>query len=189
MYKIIGADLKEYGPITADQLRQWISEGRVNGDTKVQTEGSTDWKRMSELPEFRSVLPAAPPSPPMPPLGTVPPPAPAPMPIPHPGPTLAPGMPQPVSMPPSSKSNQMAVWALVTGILSVLCCQVLAPVSIVLGAVALSQIKQRPEQEGSGFAIAGIVLGIIALLLMVVGAVVFFSTPGILNNLQNSLNQ
>jgi len=27
MYKIIGADGREYGPITADQLRQWIREG------------------------------------------------------------------------------------------------------------------------------------------------------------------
>ena len=29
MYKIIGQDGKEYGPITAEQLRQWISENRV----------------------------------------------------------------------------------------------------------------------------------------------------------------
>jgi len=27
VYKIIGADGKEYGPITAEQLRRWIAEG------------------------------------------------------------------------------------------------------------------------------------------------------------------
>jgi hypothetical protein len=40
MYKIIGADGKEYGPITADQLRAWIVEGRANAQTKVLMEGT-----------------------------------------------------------------------------------------------------------------------------------------------------
>ena len=62
MYKIIGADQKEYGPITADQLRQWISEGRVNANTKVQAEGAGVWKSVSELPEFAAALPAGAPS-------------------------------------------------------------------------------------------------------------------------------
>jgi len=26
MYKIIGADQKEYGPVSADQLRQWLGQ-------------------------------------------------------------------------------------------------------------------------------------------------------------------
>jgi uncharacterized membrane protein len=52
MYKIIGADQKEYGPISADQIRQWISEGRVNGQTQVCAEGSADWKPLEMFPEF-----------------------------------------------------------------------------------------------------------------------------------------
>ena len=52
MYKIIGADGKEYGPVTAEQLRQWIAEGRANSRTKVQPEGSADWKTIADLPEF-----------------------------------------------------------------------------------------------------------------------------------------
>src|SRR5512145_2284744 len=79
MYKIIGADRKEYGPITADQIRQWIAERRVNGQTMVQAEGSTDWKPLASFPEFASLLPpqpAVPPSPGPPPgLSQVPPPA------------------------------------------------------------------------------------------------------------------
>ena len=31
MYKIIGADQKEYGPVSIEQLRLWITEGRVDG--------------------------------------------------------------------------------------------------------------------------------------------------------------
>ena len=57
MYKIIGADQKEYGPVTADQVRQWLSEGRASMQTKVLPEGSTEWKVIGELPEFASAAP------------------------------------------------------------------------------------------------------------------------------------
>jgi hypothetical protein len=52
MFKIIGADQKEYGPISEDQIRQWIAEGRVNGQTQVCAEGTQDWKPLSAFPEF-----------------------------------------------------------------------------------------------------------------------------------------
>jgi len=60
MYKIIGADGKEYGPVSADQLRQWLNEGRVNKETRVLAEGSTDWKTLGETPELAAVLPTPP---------------------------------------------------------------------------------------------------------------------------------
>ncbi|HTS19693.1 MAG TPA: GYF domain-containing protein [Verrucomicrobiae bacterium] len=59
MYKIIGADGSEYGPVTIDQLRQWIREGRANARTKAQAEGATEWKTLSELAEFADALRAA----------------------------------------------------------------------------------------------------------------------------------
>jgi hypothetical protein len=52
MYKIIGADQKEYGPVTAEQLRQWLAEGRVSAQTQVQAEGATEWTALGTLPEF-----------------------------------------------------------------------------------------------------------------------------------------
>ncbi len=58
MYKIIGADGKEYGPISAEVLRQWIAEGRANAQSKVLPEGATEWKTLGELPEFAA--PSAP---------------------------------------------------------------------------------------------------------------------------------
>lgn len=63
MYKIIGADQKEYGPVTADQIRHWIAEGRANAQTRAQAEGSADWKPLSEWPEFSEALAAKPPPP------------------------------------------------------------------------------------------------------------------------------
>jgi TM2 domain-containing membrane protein YozV len=56
MYKIIGADGREYGPVTQDQLRQWITEGRANAQTLVQAENSPDWKALAN---FQELMPAA----------------------------------------------------------------------------------------------------------------------------------
>lgn len=52
MYKIIGADQKEYGPVTADQIRQWIAEGRANGQTLICLDGTQDWRPLETFPEF-----------------------------------------------------------------------------------------------------------------------------------------
>jgi len=59
MYKIIGADGKEYGPITLEQLRQWMAQGRVNLQTQILPDGASQWITVAELPEFA----AAPPEP------------------------------------------------------------------------------------------------------------------------------
>src|SRR5262249_23728745 len=61
---ILGTDQKEYGPVSAEQLTQWIKEGRANAQTLVQAEGATDWKPLSACPEFAAALGAAPAPPP-----------------------------------------------------------------------------------------------------------------------------
>jgi uncharacterized membrane protein len=61
MYKIIGGDQKEYGPVTADELRRWIAEGRLSGQSLVQAEGATEWKPLSAFPELAAFLPSQPP--------------------------------------------------------------------------------------------------------------------------------
>ncbi len=55
-YKIVGADGKEYGPVTAEQVRQWIAEGRANAETKVQPEGATEWQALGSVAEFADAL-------------------------------------------------------------------------------------------------------------------------------------
>ena len=56
MYRIIGGDQQEYGPITADDLRRWIGEGRLSGQSLVQAEGTGEWKPLSAFPEFTEAL-------------------------------------------------------------------------------------------------------------------------------------
>jgi len=54
MYRILGGDGKEYGPITTETLRQWIAEGRANAETQVRPEGASEWQALGSLPEFSS---------------------------------------------------------------------------------------------------------------------------------------
>jgi TM2 domain-containing membrane protein YozV len=62
MYKIIGADGQQYGPVNIDQIRRWIAEGRVRPETLVQAEGSTDWKPLTAFPELAGGWNATPPT-------------------------------------------------------------------------------------------------------------------------------
>ncbi|MHB1307671.1 MAG: DUF4339 domain-containing protein [Limisphaerales bacterium] len=59
MFRMIGGDGREYGPVTADQVRQWIADQRANGQTMVQPEGEAGWQPLSSLPEFAEALAAA----------------------------------------------------------------------------------------------------------------------------------
>ena len=77
MYRIVGKDGQQYGPVSAEQVRSWIAENRANAQTLALAEGSQEWKPLSAFPEFAADLkpspaPAAPP--------TISPPAPAPVP-------------------------------------------------------------------------------------------------------------
>ena len=51
-YKIIGADGKEYGPVSPDQLRQWLTEGRINAQTQAQADDRPAWNPLGSYPEF-----------------------------------------------------------------------------------------------------------------------------------------
>ena len=61
MYRIIGIDGQQYGPVTAEQIRRWLSENRVNVHTLAQAEGSQDWKPLSGFVEFAGDFKAPPP--------------------------------------------------------------------------------------------------------------------------------
>ncbi len=60
MYRIIGGDGKEYGPVPAEQIKRWIIEGRCNSLTPVHSEATGQWRWLGALPEFADVLSAPP---------------------------------------------------------------------------------------------------------------------------------
>lgn len=66
MFTLIGADGKEYGPATTEQVREWLDNGRATLDTLARRDGTTEWRRLREIAEF-----APPPAPP-PPIASAP---------------------------------------------------------------------------------------------------------------------
>src|SRR5512147_124859 len=56
MFKIIGADGREYGPVPAATICDWIRQGRANAETRLQAEGATHWKPLAAYPEFAEAL-------------------------------------------------------------------------------------------------------------------------------------
>ena len=48
MYKVLGADQKEYGPVSAEQIQQWIRDRRLNAQSLIMTEGAVGWKPLSK---------------------------------------------------------------------------------------------------------------------------------------------
>jgi uncharacterized membrane protein len=55
-YYIIGGDGREYGPITADEVRKWAGEGRLNEQTSAKAESDAEWRPLSKFPEFADIF-------------------------------------------------------------------------------------------------------------------------------------
>jgi hypothetical protein len=140
-YKVIGTDGKTYGPTTAEQIRQWIVQGRIESQTPVFVDGASEWTFIGLLPEFAKFFP-----------GTTP-------------PIIAPPKPGVVQSP---KTNGFATAGFVCGIISVTCCCG-CPFNIlglIFSIVALLQISSAVEpQDGKGLAIAGVICSGVSLLL------------------------
>jgi uncharacterized membrane protein len=104
MYKVIGGDQKQYGPVTAEEVQHWIADGRLNAQSLAWAEGATDWKPLGSFPEFADALRVK---------ATLQPP---------PGATLPPGMAEAYGAETLSRPSQVHIgsclersWALVTG--------------------------------------------------------------------------
>ena len=69
-------------------------------------------------------------------------------------------------------NNSKAIWALVLGILGLLCCGLLGIPAIILGKQAQNEIDASGGmQQGRGMATAGFILGILAVIGLVVVAI------------------
>lgn len=164
MYKIVGADQKEYGPVDAPQLEEWIAQGRANGQTIARL-GEGPWKPLSTFPEFASAVASAP-------VPSVPPPSP---------PSLG-------SVPyTSTKINGFAMAGLALGVFGVLqcCTPFVAILGLLLSLVGLYQVRSNPARyEGQGIAIAGIITALLGILIFAV-----LLSTGVIDELINNLPQ
>jgi hypothetical protein len=51
-YIIIGGDGKEYGPISSEDVRQWITEGRLNAQSLAKAVSDAEFRPLGKFPEF-----------------------------------------------------------------------------------------------------------------------------------------
>ncbi|MBC8094888.1 MAG: DUF4339 domain-containing protein [Akkermansiaceae bacterium] len=158
MYRMMGADGKEYGPVSADQLRTWMREGRVNAQTYILAEGGREWKMFGSLPEFtrHSGFQAAPP-----------------------GPIRMDYLPR--------RTNSMATTGLILGMVALtfgLCCCYGFPfnlLGLIFSLIGYSEIRKAPDiYNGQGIAIAGIVISILSILLAI-GLITFIGVVSVLD--------
>ena len=59
MYKLMGSDGLEYGPVPAGTIKEWISQGRATAQTRVREENATEWGPIANVAEFAACVPAA----------------------------------------------------------------------------------------------------------------------------------
>ena len=57
-YIIIGGDGKEYGPVTTNDVRQWLAEGRLNAQSLVKAESDAEFRPLEKFPEFADAFAA-----------------------------------------------------------------------------------------------------------------------------------
>jgi hypothetical protein len=55
-YTIIGGDGKEYGPVTGDDVQQWIAEGRLNAQSRAKSESDAEFRELAQFPELAEAL-------------------------------------------------------------------------------------------------------------------------------------
>jgi hypothetical protein len=131
-FKILGTDGHQYGPVSSDVLRQWISQKRATAATSVQGEGDPEWKPLSSFPEFADVLAAAPPALPIPPPS---------------GPV---------------RTSGLAIASLVCGILGFLCLPALAGVVLgIMALLAIGKSRGQLRGQGlaiAGICLSGLLV-------------------------------
>lgn len=154
MYKIVGTDGRQYGPITAEQVRQWIAESRIENRTPVFPDGAKDWTFIGLLPEFAACFQTTPP-------------------------TITPAWQQRGS---NTLATFGLICGILSWVLCCCCygfpCNLLG---LVFSLIALAQINNHPKRyDGRGTAIAGLVLSILSLLFF--GFLILFSI--VTNNVQ-----
>ncbi len=136
---------KEYGPVGIEQIRRWKAEGRINGQTRVQAAGATEWKTAADFPELGCAPTAN-----VPGQASSPPPLPA---------SQATG-----------QQKGLAITSFALGVLSLVCLPVVAGIpAIICGHLARARARLSPGQYGgASFALAGLILGYVSFLIPLV---------------------
>jgi hypothetical protein len=173
MYKVVGADGREYGPVTRETILEWISQGRANAQTIVRFEDGA-WKALATFDEFRPALglsgsPLSPTSTETPLIQTT---------------YVGLGSEPPAFSGVGSQrnTNVASVLGVVFPIVCSCCCFIGPILGIIFSAIGLSQIKANPNKYSTSESLPkiGLCISIAILILHIVGQVVDSGLPKML---------
>ena len=150
-YKIKGTGGAEYGPVSTEELQQWVAQNRCTRESLVEVDGSGERVPPATLPEVQDTFVA--------------PPAPAP----------ASGEGEGGVSTVIPYKNVPALIAYYVGVFCIICPPLLCFPAIILGVIGLRRVKENPEVKGTAHAWIGVLSGSFFLLLSIVIGV-FFST-------------
>src|SRR5437763_5418754 len=143
----VARDGKELGVFSLEEINRQLGAGTLRLTDQAWYEGAAGWAALSTVPGVSAT-----------PASTV-----APV-----SPVVPITAPAPGALVPQRKSEQLAVLSLIFSILGLcgFCCGFFltaAIAGIICGHIALSRIKANPELEGHGLAMAGLVIGYVAI--------------------------
>jgi uncharacterized protein DUF4190/uncharacterized protein DUF4339 len=149
------------GVFSEQEVREGLSAGRFAPTDIGWREGMASWQPLSQFPEFGGA--AAPAVPPVQP-GAV---------LTAAGPTTA------------GKTEPLAIWSLVLSLVGLFCCGFVVGIGgVVCGHLALSKLQRAPQLQGRGLAIAGLIIGYLAIVFWLI-YVVFFGGLSFLRELSH----
>jgi hypothetical protein len=142
----IARDGKQLGPFPLEEINRQLAAGTLSLSDQAWYEGAAGWAALSTVPGVSAAgSPGAAPI----------------------SPATVPASVAPAGLIPVRKTEQLAVLSLIFSILGLFgfCCgffMMAGVAGIVCGHIALSKIKKDPNLEGHGLAMAGVVIGYLA---------------------------
>ena len=149
----VARDGKELGIFSIEEINRQLAAGTLQLTDLAWYEGASGWAALSTVPGVSATPASAMPSSAPPQTASS-----------SPAPVVAA---TPAVMVPPRKTEQLAVLSLILSILGLcgFCCgffMTAAIAGIVCGHIALSRIKTNPELDGHGLAMAGLIIGYVA---------------------------
>jgi len=137
------------GPFSLEEVNRQLAAGTLNLSDQAWYEGAAGWAPLSTVPGVSGSGPSVTPTSSVPAV------------------TASTGGGPVIASVPTTQTEPLAIWSLVlslVGLLSFCCGPAFGIGGVVCGHLALSKIKARPELEGRGLALAGLIIGYFAAL-------------------------
>lgn len=74
------------------------------------------------------------------------------------------------------QTSRLAIASSIFGIIGLLTGPIIEIPAIIMGIIAIRQIKNTPNTQGSGLAVQGILLGIVGLIVSIIGIIYLYNT-------------